>query len=993
MLMPRMRWCSLGLIICLMLFPQLCRAGAVLKPNGADAMPVFTRSVDVKADITGQFAATTMVMIFQNESENDIEADFIYALPSGAVATYFAYWAGEERVEAKIVEKKQAAAIYRHLTSYQRDPALIEFTGKSTFRVRISPVPANQDLKVEIRYVESLASDGDSIRYSVPIGPAVSEQSDPLESVHAIVRIKDDGRISSVSNNYGLPSIQEPGTRTISIDGRNYRPTKDLAVRILREHKPLRAELHAEPGSGTFSLALTPDQSLRNPKVRVTGVPVSMMTPARLPDVKAGRALVVSGVYKGSGDASVTLSGQGSSGRKSYTIPIRFTPAHLKGIAPKLWASLRMADLGSKRASRKSVVALSFKHGLPSRYTSWLAVPKAETRQLGFEKIEPKLRALAEEMLPLIADGKMDSPEYRTIKAEYDELTKPFDAEQATQIMVDRLWDAMYACMEDIAKLRFNNGDSAKEASLRSRVERMSHDIIRLRPDYQIGNIDEDISWREQSLVANRCGQLAQKLVEFTMKGNLNTDEAKDMEAQYHTMRKRLAPDSPWASEDMYEQKVKGEIWSHASKLVEENHRSKPDKKAVAGHRALIDRLAAAIKISPEAEIQAGERQWAQSRSWHEAAAYAGAIANGDSRQAKTHLEAFNKLSHTAQSLDSGRHLASVMKNHFSMLVYEYRDAKDDRNARSSKSKGLRQRILRLEKATGESMEEYLGVLDSGRVANRAYEAAAKLTSELGREHPFFSRVERLNKDSKATAAELKRTYAKHHAMDEINAFNAAADQSISAWLEEQKIRAQAQTGASDQEKLAQAAKIRKEKQETLETSLEHIRGSIRGGDPLISVEAPRDALKVIAILPDGNIKDLAWNEATGRWEARFDVPTGTPDGDYVVKIIIMMADGTRRYSSVSFKVDNAPPTGIVNAVISETDRNLLRLEVIPNEVLARAAALLPWGERIELRQSGDGVYRSSVRIPASAAPGKVEIIMTDNAHNRGTIYANPGWR
>ena len=116
---------------CLLLLASPSWCNAVLKPNGADAMPIFTRSVTARTEISGQFARTTLVMVFQNESEDQIEADFIYALPPGAVATYFAYWAGDEKVEAKIVEKKEAARIYQHLTAYSRDPALVEFTGKN----------------------------------------------------------------------------------------------------------------------------------------------------------------------------------------------------------------------------------------------------------------------------------------------------------------------------------------------------------------------------------------------------------------------------------------------------------------------------------------------------------------------------------------------------------------------------------------------------------------------------------------------------------------------------------------------------------------------------------------------------------------------------------------------------------------------------------------------------------------------------------------------
>lgn len=73
-----------------------------------------------------------------------MEAEFIYELPAGAVATYFAYWAGEEKVVARVVEKEEAKKIYETITySWSRDPALIEMTRKNTFRARIFPVFPN----------------------------------------------------------------------------------------------------------------------------------------------------------------------------------------------------------------------------------------------------------------------------------------------------------------------------------------------------------------------------------------------------------------------------------------------------------------------------------------------------------------------------------------------------------------------------------------------------------------------------------------------------------------------------------------------------------------------------------------------------------------------------------------------------------------------------------------------------------------------------------
>src|SRR5439155_25072551 len=61
-----------------------------------------------------------------------------------------------------------------------------------------------------------------------------------------------------------------------------------------------------------------------------------------------------------------------------------------------------------------------------------------------------------------------------------------------------------------------------------------------------------------------------------------------------------------------------------------------------------------------------------------------------------------------------------------------------------------------------------------------------------------------------------------------------------------------------------------------------------RMGDPLIQVDAPIDSERVIAIMPGGEIKPLAYNVESRRWEARFDIPTYAAEGAYEIVVIVI---------------------------------------------------------------------------------------------------------
>lgn len=988
-------------------------SGAVLKLNGSDAMPIFTRSVTASAVISGQFAKTTLVMVFQNESTEQIEADFIYALPPGAVATYFAYWAGDEKVEAKIVEKKEAAAIYKKLTTIVRDPALIEFKNKNTFRARISPVFANQDLKVEIQYVQVLPSSGNYVRYSVPIGPASSEQTDPLESVNATIQIVSDSVLTkdnklydgvrTIENNYGLPGMTKDRSHFIVLNAKNYLPKKELAVKIGRWNGPLRAELLTEQkrgGDGYFSLALTPDRSLKHPKVSISGLITKQIVPSHLIGVKAGRNILVSGRYNGSGKAIVTLSGKTNSGNKTYSVPVDFSNAQDLGVAPKLWAADRIGALGTKKSNKKTVMKLSFDYCLPSRYTSWLAVPKSEIQRMEdeskYEANSQKIEVITKRMADMIVEGKQDSPEYRSLDAQYEALRTPISEENDYKWeLCSNLEQKKYKAVQDIIEARYaENPDANKESQCVEKANRLFDALHSFSPYYKQSTVEGTVAYEEQPWLNRKCHDLARKLIQIQLEGKSDTEESKRVQMQYSQLHALLK--SPWDTVS-YESEATYIADNLAYELVSKRIKPKSSKAELIKLQEKLDRLAAISKIDTDALIKAKERQQATYKSGSLTYHYAKAIAEGRSKEAADLLKKFrvySKVSNRSEYADED--IKCALQSEYSYYVSDYYYEKSH-GIKPTVLKEIKQKGIRLGKATGQSFDKSVKDYQikfehrekCRQTANQMYNKAILLTDELYREHPFKSRVDRLRKETGTLASNLDRINKDSDDAKSAQIYIHDADITISAWLEEQKVKSQVLDGTSTEEKLDEAVELRKAKTDELCARLRAIGRSVRGGDPLISVDAPEDAKRVIATLPDGDVKNLEWNPTSRRWEARFDVPTGTPDGDYVVTVVAMLSDGTRKTTTVNYKVDNTAPSGVGSAVSNQEN---LRLEIKPNEEVARVVALLPWGERVELNKSvsENGVYKTSVQVPASAALGTIEFVLTDNAHNRGSIFVEP---
>ena len=73
--------------------------------------------------------------------------------------------------EARVVEQKRAREVYEDVVRQNVDPALLEWSGASTFSARVFPLPPKSLKRVVIAYEQTLLSDGQHLRYTWPLPP------------------------------------------------------------------------------------------------------------------------------------------------------------------------------------------------------------------------------------------------------------------------------------------------------------------------------------------------------------------------------------------------------------------------------------------------------------------------------------------------------------------------------------------------------------------------------------------------------------------------------------------------------------------------------------------------------------------------------------------------------------------------------------------------------------------------------------------------------
>ena len=1046
------------LLVLLLPLGKMADARVLLKPNGRNAMPLRLKAMTARVEIEKQFATTTTAMTFGNEVAARIEADFLYEAPPRAVVTSFAYWYGDEKVVARVVEKERAREIYRSITSRMRDPALIEIAGKNIFRARIFPVMPNADLRVEISTVETLPSTPNGCEYSLPLKPEIAGKG-TLENLDVTVRVAPDAMIAGVGNDLALPVARDgSGAAVMRLSQKNFRPSQDLKIGIRFRKAPLRALMLASASGGRdgfFALALTSYRDVAQPKLRFEGADVYDVLPQKLPPIKAGRELLVVGRYRGAStrnNARAILGGD-------LAAPVVFSSQRRdNSIATKLWAAERIETLSaSTRAeARAQVVALSQRFTLPSKYTSWVAVPQAELKSDPSRKAYEDMAYFARAYAAEIIAGRAESLVARGFRKNFDA------AAHLVSLDGDDALAFYFALQSRTAFGRLKAEDvKSKFSGLQRDAQRLAAVLPKSAQQKQV--LDTIINARANLYVYPAYAKLSEAatdLAQAIADGKSNAPqtqrllaEIKRLEAQ--TDNKGTVPGAlhlrfkmtveTWAQEKYGSNPNQAKLTQldlQVQRLAQELYRRKFTKKEVLSKRSEIERevelrqrkervstvfdqiVREEEAYPPNAEKIAALRQRAEQVARENHYSFDEYMRRSVQNRDYFAIEHFALLWVKAKfveqpdqaKIEHYRHLmeeTAVIKNQgygsanaiedaerqvraaedyaYGQQAYELVNeqvkelAKPQPDAEAIEDLNRRIAVWR-DRMSESSSYRYVGH-DMSRANAQALEMVlANLRAEQAKDNPDSLLTAQL--DARVLALQpfdsYYGNYYPHKARAEV------APEVFAKWRTERiKVRAR---GIKMQKRMDAASGERfraLQRERAILADREH-ELKVRMGDPLIAVEAPDDAMRVVAILPDGTIKNLRYESAARRWEARFDVPEYSQQGAHEIIILIVQKSGARRRLTMRFNVDVTPPHGAGSARdVSTAGAKKWRLEMRGDADTARVAALLPWNARVELEPSAQDktLFFAVVEAPPDfKKTPRVTFVLTDRAHNRAQI-------
>ncbi|AKT37184.1 VIT domain-containing protein [Chondromyces crocatus] len=191
----------------------------------------------VSATVRDGFARTTIEEEFQNDTGQVLEGRYVFPLPPDASISRLALYVGDELIEGEIVERPQAARIFKGIvddTVRPRDPALLEWVSASEFSLKIFPIPARGKRKVVLAYDQALTSETrgsrGEVRYVYPLALG-ADRATGIDDFSIKVKVAERGGLSDVASpGYAASLRGDDEGSLVQFAAQGFTPTADFVV-------------------------------------------------------------------------------------------------------------------------------------------------------------------------------------------------------------------------------------------------------------------------------------------------------------------------------------------------------------------------------------------------------------------------------------------------------------------------------------------------------------------------------------------------------------------------------------------------------------------------------------------------------------------------------------------------------------------------------------------------------------------------------------------
>jgi Ca-activated chloride channel family protein len=197
------------LILFLGTVPKAGLASGILTPTGSGHQPIQIRDHHVNVVINNGFAMTEVQQTFYNPNSQDLEAMYSFPLPKSASLSEVTIYVGEREINGEVLEKQKAQQVYEDEKSRGNEAGLAEKNEFYTFDFKVSPVPANDEIRIRFLYYQPLAIDTGIGRYLYPL---------------------EDGGTDDAAMSFWTTNAKVENTFSINLELKSAYPVQDVRI-------------------------------------------------------------------------------------------------------------------------------------------------------------------------------------------------------------------------------------------------------------------------------------------------------------------------------------------------------------------------------------------------------------------------------------------------------------------------------------------------------------------------------------------------------------------------------------------------------------------------------------------------------------------------------------------------------------------------------------------------------------------------------------------
>ena len=213
--------------------------------------PLEVSFTKINTRIKDQVASTTVEQEFYNPNARQLEGTFIFPVPKGAHLDKFTMEINGKTAEAELLAADKARGIYEDIVRRLRDPALLEYSGRDFFKVRIFPIEANARKHIALSYTQLLKSDGGLVAFQFPLNTE-KFSAKPLRNLAVKIDLETKRSLKSLYSPTHKVEIKRHGenSATVGYAASDTRPDLDFELLFSQEARDIGMSLLTQKTGG-----------------------------------------------------------------------------------------------------------------------------------------------------------------------------------------------------------------------------------------------------------------------------------------------------------------------------------------------------------------------------------------------------------------------------------------------------------------------------------------------------------------------------------------------------------------------------------------------------------------------------------------------------------------------------------------------------------------------------------------------------------------------